>query len=49
MCSEEKFCLIGARLCQRFTIPLIDGLPFGTPSGPGSATYVRDGAPIQRR
>ena len=47
--SRERFCLVSARLCQPFTIPLIDRLPFDTSSGPGSATYVRDGAPIQRR
>src|SRR3989442_13328512 len=46
---RERFCLVGARLCQPLTIPWIDRLPFDTPSGPGSATYVRKYAPIQRR
>src|SRR6266446_10593359 len=40
--SRETFCLVSARLCQPFTIPVIDRLPFDTPSGPGSATYVRN-------
>ena len=40
--SKERFCLVSARLCQPPTIPLISRLPFGTPSGPGSATYVWD-------
>ena len=30
--SRETFCLVSARLCQPFTIPVIDRLPFDTPS-----------------
>src|SRR2546427_13238582 len=46
---RERFCLVGARLCQPLTIPWIDRSPSDLQVAPGSATYVRKYAPIQRR